>query len=260
MEKQRFARETSLGCPADQRSRGLVCSGLARPERSTDAAAAMKSWAPSFIGSDRTYGARRFWRDLLAEGISCGLHRNERLMQALKARPRQRRLQPIWVSRRSPPSCARPHLPGARSQSQMDCGLHLCVDRGRPALHRRGGRSILPARGRLVDDRGDDGPARHRWRYGGAANPMRCCITSIAAADPQRAVSTVAKRSRCHLLDDAIPQRLGQCSNRELLLLAQKASACAQNTIERGRKPKLTCSTTSSASTMLNARTRHSAT
>jgi putative transposase len=48
----------------------------------------------SFIGSDRTYGARRVWRDLLAEGISCGLHRIERLMrlQALKARPRRRRL------------------------------------------------------------------------------------------------------------------------------------------------------------------------
>ena len=43
----------------------------------------------SFIASDRTYGARRVWHDLLAEGIPCGLHRIERLMrlQALKARP-----------------------------------------------------------------------------------------------------------------------------------------------------------------------------
>jgi putative transposase len=50
----------------------------------------------SFIGSDRTYGARRVWRDLLAEGIPCGLRRIERLMrlQALKARPRRRRLPP----------------------------------------------------------------------------------------------------------------------------------------------------------------------
>ena len=48
----------------------------------------------SFIASDRTYGARRVWRDLLAEGIECGLHRIERLMrlQALRARPRRRRL------------------------------------------------------------------------------------------------------------------------------------------------------------------------
>ena len=50
----------------------------------------------SFVASDRTYGARRVWHDLLAEGIPCGLHRIERLMrlQALKARPRRRRLPP----------------------------------------------------------------------------------------------------------------------------------------------------------------------
>jgi putative transposase len=48
----------------------------------------------SFLASDRTYGARRVWYDVLAEGISCGLHRIERLMrqQALRARPRRRRL------------------------------------------------------------------------------------------------------------------------------------------------------------------------
>jgi putative transposase len=44
----------------------------------------------SFVASDRTYGARRVWR----EGVGCGLHRIERLMrlQALRARTRRRRL------------------------------------------------------------------------------------------------------------------------------------------------------------------------
>lgn len=48
----------------------------------------------SFLDSDRTYGARRVWRDVLAEGLACGLHRIERLMHknALKARPRRRKL------------------------------------------------------------------------------------------------------------------------------------------------------------------------
>ena len=48
----------------------------------------------SFLLSARTYGARRVWRDVLAEGISRGLHRIERLMreQALRARPRRRQL------------------------------------------------------------------------------------------------------------------------------------------------------------------------
>lgn len=46
----------------------------------------------SFVASARTYGARRVWHDLLAEGASCGLHRVERLMrgQAMRARPRRR--------------------------------------------------------------------------------------------------------------------------------------------------------------------------
>jgi putative transposase len=48
----------------------------------------------SFVGSARTYGARRVWRDVLAEGFSCGLHKVERLMRtnALRARPRRRGL------------------------------------------------------------------------------------------------------------------------------------------------------------------------
>lgn len=48
----------------------------------------------SFTMSDRTYGARRVWHDVLAEGLSCGLHRIERLMRenGLRSRPRRRRL------------------------------------------------------------------------------------------------------------------------------------------------------------------------
>jgi len=46
----------------------------------------------SFQASDRTYGARRVWRDVLEEGLSCGLHRIERLMRqnAMRARPKRR--------------------------------------------------------------------------------------------------------------------------------------------------------------------------
>lgn len=48
----------------------------------------------SFLASDRTYGARRVWRDVLEAGHPCGLHQVEHLMraQALRARPRRRRL------------------------------------------------------------------------------------------------------------------------------------------------------------------------
>ncbi|RWR26418.1 transposase [Sinirhodobacter populi] len=46
----------------------------------------------SFKASDRTYGARRVWRDVLEEGRVCELHRIERLMRinALRTRPRLR--------------------------------------------------------------------------------------------------------------------------------------------------------------------------
>jgi len=48
----------------------------------------------SFTASARTYGARRVWRDVLETGVSCGLHKIERLMRAsaLRARPRRRGL------------------------------------------------------------------------------------------------------------------------------------------------------------------------
>lgn len=48
----------------------------------------------SFLASDRTYGARRVWHDVLADGVDCGLHKIERLMRkgGLRARPRRRRL------------------------------------------------------------------------------------------------------------------------------------------------------------------------
>ncbi len=55
----------------------------------------------SFVGSARTYDARRVWRDVLAEGLSCDLHKVERLMRmnALRARPRRRGLPKDYGSR-----------------------------------------------------------------------------------------------------------------------------------------------------------------
>src|SRR6266487_3175767 len=85
-------------CEALGVSRGGFYAWLTRPRsqrsRSDDELGAKVR--TSFVASDRTYGARRVWKDMLAEGLSCGLHRIERLMrlQALKARPRRRRLPP----------------------------------------------------------------------------------------------------------------------------------------------------------------------
>ena len=85
-------------CGALGVSRGGFYAWLTRPrsQRSRSDEDVGAKVRASFLASDRTYGARRVWHDLLAEGVRCGLHRIERLMrqQALKARPRRRRLPP----------------------------------------------------------------------------------------------------------------------------------------------------------------------
>ena len=83
-------------CEALGVSRGGFYAWLTRPpspRARRDEAVGAKIRA-SFLQSARTYGARRVWHDLLAEGEACGLHRIERLMRqrALRARPRRRRV------------------------------------------------------------------------------------------------------------------------------------------------------------------------
>src|SRR6266545_1700445 len=95
-------------CEALGVSRGGFYAWLTRPrsQRSRSDEELGAKVRTSFVASDRTYGARRVWKDMLAEGLSCGLHRIERLMrlQALKARLRRGACRPIWVSGRRPPS------------------------------------------------------------------------------------------------------------------------------------------------------------
>jgi putative transposase len=83
-------------CEALGVSRSGFYAWLGRPRSQRDLADEVlgSQVRQSFLGSDRTYGARRVWHDVLAFGHRCGLHRIERLMraQALRARPRRRGL------------------------------------------------------------------------------------------------------------------------------------------------------------------------
>ena len=83
-------------CDALDVSRSGFHAWLTRPpsQRSQDDEVVGAKVYASFKASDRTYGARRVWRDVPADGVLCGLHRIERLMrsQALRARPRRRGL------------------------------------------------------------------------------------------------------------------------------------------------------------------------
>lgn len=94
--KHRGAWPVNLLCEAIGVSRSGFYAWVTRPrsQRSLDEEQLGAQVRQSFTASDRTYGARRVWHDLLALGQRCGLHRIERLMraQALRARPRRRGL------------------------------------------------------------------------------------------------------------------------------------------------------------------------
>ena len=101
-------------CEALGVSRGGFYAWLTRPrsQRARQDEVLGAKIRMSFLQSDRTYGARRVWHDLLAEGEMCGLHRIERLMrhQALRARPRRRRV----------PADAGPLSPGVVSPNVLN--------------------------------------------------------------------------------------------------------------------------------------------
>lgn len=91
--KHRGAWPVLLICEALGVSRSGFYAWMVRPrsQRSFDDEVLGGQVHHSFVGSDRTYGARRVWHDVLALGQRCGLHRIERLLrlQALRARPRR---------------------------------------------------------------------------------------------------------------------------------------------------------------------------
>ena len=81
-------------CEVPEVSRPGVHAWLNRPvsARAIQDAKLVTAIDTSFRASDRTCGARRVWRDMLEDGMACGLHRIVRLMRqnALKARPKRR--------------------------------------------------------------------------------------------------------------------------------------------------------------------------
>ncbi len=89
--KHRGAWPVNLMCEVLGVSRGGFYAWLVHPRspRSLSDEMLGAQVHQSFVASDRIYGARRVWRDVLELGHSCGLHRIERLMraQALRARP-----------------------------------------------------------------------------------------------------------------------------------------------------------------------------
>lgn len=142
----------------------------------------------SHIGSYRTYGARRVWHDLLAEGISCVAcigsngscgYRVCGHGPAVADCPRIRA-----NARSSPAMC------WIASSRQTDPtrrgGLHLHLDCRGVALRGSGDRPVLAQAGGLVDERYHDRPARHGCADHGdlETRQARCLAASLGPEQP----------------------------------------------------------------------------
>ena len=167
--KHRHIWPVSWLCEVLEVSRSGFHAWLNRPTsiREIEDAKLVTAIETSFKASDRTYGARRVWRDVLEEGFACGLHRIERLMRinALRARPRRRGkpkddgersviadIEPVSATGSSEPARPRPRLPGRPAEPEVVGRLHLYLDRGRLALRCGRSRPLLLARRGLVHE------------------------------------------------------------------------------------------------------------
>ena len=114
--KHRGALPVYLMCEALGVSSGGFYAWLTRPRgrRSLSDEVLGAQVYQSFLRSDRTYGARRVWHEVLEQGQACGLHRIERLMreQALRARPRRDRIRRPWRAQCRGQQRTGPAVPG----------------------------------------------------------------------------------------------------------------------------------------------------
>ena len=202
------------------------------------------------------------WR----KALSCGLHRIERLMrlQALKARPRRRRLPPDLGERQAaavaPNVLDRSFEAAAPNRKWIADFTYVWTAEGWLYVA-----AVIDLFSRRVVgwsmSASDDGAARHRCPGDGdlAARQARCAAASLRSRQPihQRTVPAADGRQRRHLLDEPLGQRLGQCRDGELLLVAEDR-AHRRKTYRTRTKPEPMCSTTSSASTIPNDGTRRS--
>ena len=182
----------------------------------------------SHIASDRTYGARRVWHDMLAEGIACGLHRIERLMrqQGLRARPRRRGLPKDQGERAiiAGNVLDRQFMADAPNRKWVADFTYIWTAEGWlyvAAVIDLFSRRVVgwSMKAEMTAQLVADALIMAIWRPGQA----RCPAAPFRSRQPiyQRAVPAADGRQRRDLLDEPVGQLLGQCRHGKLLLLAQ---------------------------------------
>jgi len=224
-------------CEALGVSRGGFYAWLTRPrsQRSRSDEELGAKVRTSFVASDRTYGARRVWKDMLAERLSCGLHRIERLMrlQALKARPRRRRLPPDLGERQATAVAAnvldRTFEASAPNRKWIADFTYVWTAEGWlyvAAVIDLFSRRVVgwSMRAAMTAQLVTDALVMAIWRRGKPDALLRPWQPVH-----QRAVSESNGRSRRRLFDEPFGQRLGQCCDGELLLVAEDRAHRTQN-------------------------------
>jgi putative transposase len=233
-------------CEALGVSRGGFYAWLTRPRsqhshRDEDVGAKVRA---SFLAIDRTYGARRVWHDLLAEGVRCGLHRIERLMrqQALKARPRRRRLPPDMGERQvaavAPNVLDRSFEALAPNRKWIADFTYVWTAEGWLYVaavvdlfsRRVVGWSMNTA---MTAQLVTDALVMAIWRRG---KPDALLHHSDRGSQYTSEQPAADGRSRRRLLDEPVRQRLGQRGDGELLLVIEDRADCAQNVPDKGRR------------------------
>jgi putative transposase len=221
---------------------GLPC--LAQPQpisaRSRHDEVLVTAIDRSFKSSDRTYGARRVWHDVLAEGLSCGLHRVERLMRenGLRARPRRRGLPKDDGERAAVGQYPRSRLRGFGRPNQKWVADFTYIWTAEGWLYVAVVVDLFSRRvvgwsmkAEMTPHLVTDALIMAIWRRGKAD---ACCIIPTRAAIYQRAVPAPDDRPRHHLLDEPVRQRLGQCCDGELLLVAEDRADSPQGLQDEG--------------------------
>lgn len=181
--KRRHIRPVSRTGEVQGVSRPGFPAWLKRPigARASDDARLAMEIDKSFKARDRTHRARRVWRDVLEDGVACGLHRIERLMRqtAMSARPR-RRGKPEDDGEGSviADNIPRSGFPARAAEPEVAGRPHLHPDRRGPALHLGRAAPVLPSRRRVVDEGGQGYFTGHGRADDGRLAPRQSgCVT-----------------------------------------------------------------------------------
>ena len=192
----------------------------------------------SFLASDRTYGARRVWHDMIAEGVACGLHRIERLMrlQGLRARPRRRRLPPDLGERQAaavaPNVLDRTFAAAAANRKWIADFTYIWTAEG--WLYVAAVLDLFSRRvvgwsmsARMTAQLVTDALIMAIWRRGKPDALLHHSDQGSQYTSEQ--FQRPLGRQRRNLQHEPVGQRVGQCGNGELLLFVENRTDSAQD-------------------------------